>query len=232
MPTVLDIWNRGLDYADMTDSTFPDTDHTLDYVNSAISDLHYMLADASPDAEWHYSTATINVVASTGTYSLPTDFYKLLGIWRIDGTRRFPVHKFMRKETGGYSTSPSQSATLSLEYVPRYTLLTSTNDNIDSIYPPGWDDIAAMAVAARLLHREESFEAEKSILSLRGEKLMQLMRGCTPRDIGSPEHVEDVSGRWRGADYRWQVNPAFEYRIAGSSLLLVEPAPNEAYYYY
>lgn len=232
MPTVQQIWDRGVDAADLTDSAFPDEDRMLDYVNSACSDIHYMLADAAPDAEWFFSTATINVVAGTGSYTLPTDFHKLLGIWRTQSGRRFRVRKFMRLESSGYSTSPSQSATLELEYVPTYTLKTISTQSIDSIYPPGWDDIAVLGVAARLLHKEEAWEAEKSALALRGEKLGQLMRGVAPRDLAAPDRVEDVTNRWSGSDNRWAASPAFEYRIAGTKLLLVEPAPSESFYNY
>lgn len=232
MPTVQQIWDRGVDLADMTGSSFPDTDMMLPYVNSAVSDIHYMLADAVPDCEWHYATATIPVTANDGRYDLPDGtlyssaprFYKLLALWRVENDRRYLVPKYMRSEAHGYKPYPSVSATLLMEYVPAYVNLTAASDSIDDIYPPGWEDIAIMSVAAKLLHREESFDAEKSILALRNEKLGIMMRGVTPRDIGAPERVEDVSDRWRGMDSRWVSSPAFQYRIAGQELLIVEPA--------
>lgn len=241
MPTVDDIWDAGVEYADMTDSSFPNTDFRLPWVNSALSDIHYMLADATPDAEWTTESATITVTSGTGEYALPDGtlyssapkFYKLLGLWRVESDVRFPVRKFQRLELSGYKAFPSRNATLLMEYVPAFVNLTAHDDDIDDIYPPGWEEIASMAVGMRLLAKEESLDAMKALGALRGEKLTQLMRGVTPRDYGRPDRIEDVTNRWNRSRTITQTGlPWFYYRIQGSNLQLVEPAPNAAFYTY
>lgn len=226
--TALTLWNKALDYADMTGSSFPDTTRKFDMLNAAMNRLHYTLAAA--ESEYVVATpSSISVVANTALYALPTTFYKALKMYRVEGNRRFIVRRFSREMVDGALAVPSSSQTWELHYIPHVTLFTADGDTVAATYPPGSEDFIAMDVAARLLAREESFEAagywEKKANQLLAE--FRELYGA-PRDVGEVHVVDDVYGRFADPYKDMIAEPAHTrmyYRIEGSNIRVIEVDP-------
>lgn len=226
--TASTLWSRALDYADMTGSSFPDANRQYDLLNAAVAELHYTLAQS--DSEYVVGTpSTINVTAGTGTYALPTDFYKCLKVYRVEGNRRYVVRRFEREEADGILYVPSTAATLEMHYIPHAVLMTAGSDVINANYPPGFEDFVAMHVACKLLMKEESAESAMVLGQERDKLLQKIISMFAPqRDIGQPGHITDVYGRyrdpWRGVIDGPGVQEQY-YRIEGGVIRVIEADP-------
>ncbi len=221
------LWSRALDYADMTNSAFPDTNRKYDLLNAALSELHYAIVNTNQD----YIVATpqsISVTSGTATYALPSDFYKALKVYRVDGQRRYVVRQYTREEADGLLAVPSSSDTWELHYIPQATLFTADGDSVASTYPPGSEDYIALHVAVRLLTREERYEQAGGLAQERDRLLRQIIEFAAPRDTGEASHVSDSYSRWRDP---WRVligeptRRKLFYRIEGSNIRVIEADP-------
>lgn len=230
MPTGTNLIDRALDYADMTGSAFPVAARNLDIINDGLSELHYALANAE-NADWFNSSVQIAVVKDTGAYALPNGtlysnakkFYKALKVYLREGSRRYKLRSFERGEIDGFEVAPLNAGTIDLFYIPEFVALATAGASIDTAYPSGWEDYVALHLAVRLLLRESSFDKASAYAQERDRKLQHILRGITPRDIGTPGHIQDVTNRWSGSVWRpgWP-NKDYMYRIEGANLVVLE----------
>lgn len=226
--TALNLWDRALDYADMTGSSFPDVNRKFNLINAAVSALHYAIVNSG--SEYVVGTpATVNVVAGTATYALPTDFYKLLKVYRKEGNRRYAVRSYTREMAEGLLHVPSTSAVWEVHYIPHAVLLTADGNVIETQYPPGWEDYCAMHIAVRLLIKEESLEAAAALTQERDALLAQIIKAYGgPRDLAEPSVVADAYGRYSDPWRHIIDAPAgaqHYYRVEGANLRVVEADP-------
>jgi hypothetical protein len=225
--TAITLWNRALDYADMTGSSFPDTNRKYDLINVGLSELYYTLVHSN--AEYFVATpSSISVVSGTALYNLPADFYKALKLYYVQGDRRYIVRPFSREQVQGLLATPSTSATLELHYVPTLTLVTADNDQINAAFPPGWEDYVALHVAIRLLMREESFEQVGALRTERDRLITTITQMASPRDVHESLPLTDVYGRWRDPWRDVIGGPGASelfYRIEGTKLRFIETDP-------
>jgi len=243
-PTILplgsDILSMALDYADMTNSQFPDATLTLKYVNNALSKLHYHLANGDNDwfAEQAYFQVTAggeffplpdgtNYVKTSSDATVPRKFYRLTKLFLHVSDREYEIPKLMRHEQYGFTRAPLVSGNLDMLYVPEFKALTAISGAIDTTYPVGWEDYCAWIIARRLLIKEESFEAATAAASEAAELLKEIDRAVASRDASYPQRIEDTTGRWQWSR-RWLLARNYEnnysYRIEGNNLIIVQPA--------
>ena len=240
LPTGTDIYNQALDYADMTNSQFPDSTLALKHVNNALSHLHYHLANR--DNDWFAEQAYFQVTAGADFFPLPDGtiyqrtsldatipkkFYRLTKLFLHVSDREYEIPKLMRHEEYGFTRTPLVSGWLDMLYVPEFKALTALSDTIDTTYPVGWEDFCAWIVARRLLIKEESFEAATAAASEAAELLKEIDMAVTERDSSYPQRIEDTTGRWQWSR-RWLLARNYEnnysYRIEGNNLIIVQPA--------
>jgi hypothetical protein len=163
--SVQTIVDSAIDLADMRNSQFIDQSgaagtELIRYVNLAKRDLYNQLVQVNE----HYftTTATINVVGGTDTYSLPADFYKLDGVdLQVDALsgRFLTLRPFMFNERNKFRSGlafsnapygqvfkyllvgnsirflpiPSQASTVQVWYTPTPTVVTSFADTIETV---------------------------------------------------------------------------------------------------
>jgi len=208
----------------MENSTFVSDAELNEYINAAGSELYDILVTEYED--YFQSTTTLTVSAGSETVALPTDFYKLLGLWVKVGTRRYEILKFMVGEIVDYDQDitipavsgervryriqgsdlyavPAPSSDLSIEfwYVPQYTVLSADGDVISYAFVPGWEEYIITDACIRMLQKEESdtsvFERQKMQLAQR------ITLAGNKRDSANAQRVRDVYGtrrrpaRWR-----------------------------------
>ena len=227
--SVQTIVDSAIDLADMRNSQFIDQSgaagtELIRYVNLAYRDLYNQIVQVNE----HYFTtnATINVVGSTDTYSLPADFYKLDGVdLQVDALsgRFLTLRPFMFNERNKFRSGlafsnapygqvfkyllvansirflpiPSQAATVQLWYTPSPTTITSFASTIETVV--GGDEYMSLYIAELMLTKEESDVT--ALESKRQEVLQQLKNTLRQRDIGAPKYITDEATINAGALY-------------------------------
>lgn len=214
--TLADLRARGLDYADMTGSSFPVTDRVTDYANDGLSKLHNLLVSQ----EYFREVESYTLVAGTESYVLPSSFYKAQRVWRVSSGRRYMVDRFNLSQIDGYKTTgPASGDSVELWYAPQLRRLTEETDKVSVALPNGWEDYVALHIAVRLLLREES--DAKPLASERQMALQDVLAHCEPRDEGMQDEIEDVYGRWNRGVWDDQ-GRTLRYRVMGNKIHFVE----------
>lgn len=149
------------------------TDLTPDVLNDVVNDALYEGRDIITGKWLEYYTVSVPqaVTAGTDTYALPTDFYKLRGVWILTDTLRYrrlmPIDLDALHEYTGTTTAdkayrylliarnlqlapvPASNETLKIWYVPIQAELTNDSDSVTFDVPAelklilaiGWRDI-------------------------------------------------------------------------------------------
>lgn len=217
--TLANLQARALDYADMTGSSFPVTARVTNYINAAASDLYDLLIDAG----WFSKTQTITLIAGTESYSLSADFFRVQEVSYISGDRKYPLHRYERKELHGVQRGPQTSGTVELDYAPHFIRMDlSSITTIDLAFangaqlPNGWEDYIAMQAASKLLGREES---ERWMAGDIAEMRQRYAALADPQDRSS--RVADVYGRY--ASYPFPPTAyRIVYRVIGKNIHFLE----------
>lgn len=198
----------------MENSSFISDAEWTDYINEAGSELHDLLVSKFGD-DYFLSSTSVSVVAGTDSYSLPTDFMKIRGVDAVVGSQNVTLRHFEFEErnkfqlyTGqlSYSLSdlmyrvqgttiklvpvPADAGTLTVWYVPQYTLLSADGDLVDSQLAQGWDSYIVVDAAMKALAKEESDTAQ-----LQAEKAAVIARiesAAANRDISEPFRCLDM----------------------------------------
>lgn len=145
-----------------------------DFVNSAVAECYDILVQRW--ADYYLSTATVSVVASTQSYSLPTDFYKLRKVEIVDATAPSgyralrPIDLAKTHATGSQVVGhryryrlqaasiylyplPLTSESLRIWYVPYCPVLVSDSDTFDGIN--GYEELVVQLALRQCKRREE-----------------------------------------------------------------------------
>jgi hypothetical protein len=214
---------RARERADMPVAGFiPDTATGIDaFVNEGVQRLHEMLVEAY-DSNYFKKSQTFTTFGAE-TVTLPTDFYKLLGVDLTYGSITQTVQPFARGMRNVYKNLGSSTpwgpavhyslqgpSTLRLLpappagtpgtfwYVPVATPLVLTTDTVD--FPNGWERYVVLYTAIQMKLKQEDdvrdlrYELEKMEAELR------LI--ADRRDLASPAHAVDMDAV-DTADLRW-----------------------------
>lgn len=216
--TLKELRDRALDYADMTDSDFADTDRLNNYVNDGLAKLHDILVDSFED--YFRKVESITIVAGTETYDLPDDFYKVKKCYYLDSSRRFRVTRFNLDEIDGYRSSPLTGGSVELWYVPQFKKLENDDSEIEVALVTGWEDFVALHAAVRLGIKEETDVTE--LKNERADAYANIIKMCEPRDPGTPDCIADVSGRWDSGVNLLRIEDRYKYRILANKIHFIE----------
>lgn len=213
--TLSDLRTRARRLADMELSAFVSDSEVTDYVNQALAELHDLVIDLNP--EMFETTSDFATVAGTSTYSLPSAFYKLLGVDHIQGNgTRYTLQRYMRRErnrrqgdfepdivslatlqyklTGGnqieFIPDPDGVGTIRLYYIPQLTLLSGDADVVEAQLPIGWEQYVEVDAAIQMLLKEES---DTTALERRKAIIQaRIINVAKPRDASDPAYIVDV----------------------------------------
>lgn len=225
MATGQEIWDRGVEYADMTGSSFPTSVVAvrLAFVNDALSELYYMLAAANPD--WFHAEQSITGIAGTDGYTpSPDNIYRVKQVYIRNGSKRYIVPRFQHGVMDGWEFAPIEGATLNVLYTPEYTALTAISGAISTDFPPGWENYAALQIAMAQMTREESDVS--AISQMLETKRAQIMTHAeVGRDVAEADTIVDKSHRFDPMPWSRVVDvvPDYYYRMQGRKLYLVQP---------
>ena len=201
--TLLDLRTQAKQRADMTNSAFLTDPEWNTNINSAAAELYDILVSVAED----YYTTSATITTSGDTATLPSDFYKLVGIDYTLGSQLTPMDPFVFRDRLLYQnmnqsilryrlvgsslkflpTPPTQSMTL--WYVPAFQKLVDDADTFNGVN--GWEDFIVCDAAMKALMKEES---DVSAIMADKAGIEKRIRNMAPnRDQGRAEAVTDVS---------------------------------------
>lgn len=178
------------------------------YINESIAELYDLIVSVCQD--YYLSSASISVVAGTQAYSLPSDFYKLLGLDYVrSNSERVTLRRYMWAERNDRAAmslsapegtryrvmgsslylepSPSWAGTLTLWYIPAPARLTIGTDTFDGI--SGWQEYVVLDACIKCAAKEESdtqvYMQQKSVLTQR------VITMASDRDAGEADRVRN-----------------------------------------
>lgn len=207
--------SRVRERADMVGTNFvQDSATSLDaWINEGVQILHEkMVAAYGSDYVEKTSAFTCD---GTGNVTLPSDFFKLLGVdLQLYGVTR-TIRPYMRAERNAYKNSsiwgphvlpafklsglttlkllpaPPSGITGSIIYSPVATVLTNSGDTVETI--DGWERYIVLYAAIQCLIKEES---DAGPLMQQLQMMDAQLQGIIDnRSAGHPEHAVDVDLR-------------------------------------
>lgn len=199
--------------ADRLNSNFVTLPEWNTYINQSYFELYDLLVTLFED----YYLAAPYTFTTDGTnfqYSLPADFYKLMGVdcaQGATGNARITLHKYDFIERNRYvypsvtSTffgvfnlryrilgskvnfipNPSAGQVITLWYIPKLTQLLQDTDVVDGI--SGWTEYIVVDAAIKALEKEES---DVTALMVRKQALIKrIEETAMNRDAGQPDTI-------------------------------------------
>jgi len=189
-------------------------------INEAIHELYDLLIECRGQ-EYYVRQHNITTAASTASYSLPADFYQLIGIILDDGSNVVDVYPwspgdiarlYQLQRSGGssiYSTRyrlqkdnlelrpcPTAAWTLTMRYVPVCPTLIDAADTFDGIN--GWEKWAYLRAALDVLTKGENDTA--AIQQQLAAMSARIKAHAGNRDSGQPDVIVDTRHDWQAAD--------------------------------
>ena len=200
----------------MVGSTFVSDSEVVDYINVAMAEIHDLLVDKYED---YFVSSTTYALPADNPGTLPSDFYKALGVDFLSGGLTYRMMRFTFQERNMYNApaivasriadtryaiqgnqikfipSPSTSGTVTLFYVPESQQFSagSTSDTIVSKAPPiakGYEEYLVVDAAIKCLMKEESNTQPHMIYK---EQLRKRLEAASAnRDAGESSKITDV----------------------------------------
>lgn len=219
--TLADMKRRVRERADMENSEFVDDAELEGYINKSADALYDLLVTRFQD--YYLEVAPLSIAAGAGSLSLPTDFYKLLGVdvnvsgqwyslkpyeWaerntyrNMTGIQPWEVRYHLRGDVNGNQTLrllPTPPAPLSGEitYIPTRPQLSEDGEN-SANYLQGWEEWVIVDAAIKCLNKEESDAS--GLLEEKAGLTARIQDAAENRNPGEVQRVADVTS----ADTDW-----------------------------
>ena len=217
--TLLQLRTQVRQRANMENSQFVTDAELNSYINLAIAELYDLMVSKYGE-DYFFTSYDLPLQIATEAYTLPTDFYKLLGVdLMIDATRKIRLRRFefaernrvdyaltlreidlryrLRGNTIIFSpiTNVSQR-TIRISYIPRYVYLGGDTDTFDGYN--GWEEYVIVRAAIKCLMKEESDVSALAQELMLLEKRIEAM--ADNRDAQSPTRVYDNNTIWEFYD--------------------------------
>lgn len=210
---------RAREHADAVNTQFvTDTATSVDaFINAGLDEL-YDLVTEKFGSDYFVSSSSFTTTG-TSTVSLPSDFYKLLGLDVVSGSDTIDLRRFEFKERNAFKAAsivsatnlpryrlqggllwfypvPASGLTGTIWYIPTRTLLVSGSDSCN--FPNGWEEYAVLVAAEKILLKEESDIS--AIEALKQTQFRRISAAAENRDAGEPQRVTDVTMPFIGFD--------------------------------
>lgn len=202
--------------ADMVENGFITDAEWTEYINGSYAELYDLLVQKYGDNYFVQDPATITTDGTSDQYSLPDDFYKLLGVdlqvgasseswvtvkpFAFADRNRYSVPNFQSfygatnlryRVNGGqiwFTPRASSGQSIRIWYVPRFTALVEEQDIVDGVN--GWEEYIVIDACIKALAKEES---DVSIyMAQKGAIIQRIEAAAENRDAGSPACVVDT----------------------------------------
>jgi hypothetical protein len=202
--------------SDMVNDQFISDSELTSYINQSYFELYDILVQKYGDNYYVANPYSISTDGSNQLYSLPTDFYKLLGVdlalsntadsyvtirpFNFTDRNRYAVPNFqsfygvtnMRYRLNGdklwLTPTPASGQTIKVWYVPRLTTLSADGDTVDGI--SGWTEYIIVDACIKALAKQES---DVTVFALQKAELIKRIESAAEnRDAGNPATVGDT----------------------------------------
>ncbi len=202
---------RVRELADMVGSDFvTDTATSLDaFINASADELYDLLTLKFQD--YNLSSTALTTANGTGTYALPSDFYKLMGVDITINGREMALNEFTFSERHRHQAGDVGSPALSYRiegtnlrirptptavysgtiwYTPTRALLVNAGDTLAGV--SGWEEYVVVDAAIRCLAKEESDTTalERKLMALK----QRIEEAAAVRSPAEPSRMVDVYG--------------------------------------
>lgn len=223
--TLLNLRTAVRQRSDMVNDQFISDSELTSYINQSYFELYDILVQKYGDNYYVANPYTISTDGSNQFFSLPTDFYKLLGVdlalsntndsfvtirpFNFSDRNRYAVPNFqsfygvtnMRYRLNGdklwLTPTPAGNQTIRLWYVPKLTTLSADGDTVDGI--SGWTEYIIVDACIKALAKQES---DVTVFALqKAELIKRIENAAENRDAGNPATVADTqfSDLWSSA---------------------------------
>jgi hypothetical protein len=213
--TRAEIRARALFHAELDTATnFAPTSNVSDLINAHVAMVWSEIVDAGPP-DWASSTEAY-AASSAATQALPASFLQETLVLVTDGSQKrplVPAEDFDR----GRLQAPTQSYTLTLEYVPTaptWTGADGAGQTFDGI--AGFEELICLRVAIDLLDRGKR-DSSALVRKAVAEEARIAKRGRRKR--GGPRYLRDVETAQRLGT---SSVPLVAYRVCGANIELYE----------
>lgn len=207
---VSDILTAARQRADMENSAFVTDTEVIRMIDRSFKKLYRWIVGKFEN--YYLSSTPLTLVSGQAIYSLPADFYKLVGVDLARSGRTYTVLPFNFNERNKgqgalnafslfsdfryilegsnikFTQAPQTTDTVTLWYVPVPVVLTSGTQTVDVIL--GFDELVTVDVAIALLEKEESDAS--ALMAERAQLLQDLEGSLATRDAGLPTGITDV----------------------------------------
>ena len=221
--TLTELKNAVRQRSDMENSQFVKDAELISYINQSYFELYDLLIQKYGDNYFVASPYSFTTDGTSEDYTLPSDFYKLLGVdlalsnstdswvtikpFNFAERNRYAVPNFqsfygitnLRYRLMGnkikFTPIPQANQQMRLWYIPRMTTLSLGTDTVDGI--SGWTEYIIIDSAIKCLQKEES---DTTVLLAQKMAIIQRIENAAEnRDAGFPKTVADVSF----SNYEW-----------------------------
>lgn len=213
--TLSEIRTIARQYADMVNSQFVTDAEFNSYINLSYFELYDILIQKYGDDYYVASPYSFSTDGVTQQYTLPSNFYKFLGLdLQLGNTPNswVTIRSFMFGDRNRYAVPnfqsfygvtnlryrifantifltpiPAAGQNLRIWYVPRLTELVNDSDTVDGV--SGWQEYLCLDAAIQALRKEES---DVSVLLAQKQALINRIESAAEgRDAGNPQVVTD-----------------------------------------
>ncbi len=201
--------------ADMVNSQFISDSELNSYVNQSYFELYDLLVQKYGDDYYVASPYVFTTDGVNNFFSLPSDFYKLLGVdlalsntndsfvtirpFNFGDRNRYAVPNFqsfygvtnlryrLKANQLWLTPIPGANQKIQIWYVPRLSTLTSDTDTCDGI--SGWTEYVIIDAAIKCLQKEESDVSV--LLAQKAAMIQRIQNAAENRDAANPSTVVD-----------------------------------------
>lgn len=206
--------------ADQQNSQFIQDAELTNYINGSVSSLYDLLVETAED--YYMASQVIPIIQGTNEYSLPTNFYKVLGVDYLVNNKPVPMSRFNFRDRHLYNYLDARPeivryaiwgsllvfkpvapriASVTLWYVPTVTKLVNDTDVLDGVN--GWEEYAILDAAIKCMVKEESDPT--ALLAQQASVKERIKTMAKDRDQGEPRTTTDIVGsrfdQYRFFDY-------------------------------
>jgi len=209
--TLLQLRTAAKQRADMENSSFISDTEANGLLNRSIAEL-YDLIISKYGEDYYVSSSTTAFTSGTDTYSLPSDFYKVVGVdYVISSTNKIPMKRFEFFERNNkdyqaltydqtyryrllgsnilFTPIPNTTASFALWYVPLAQTLSADGDTLQGFN--GWEEYVIIDAAIKMRIKEET---DTTQLQQQKIDMIERLKSMTDnRDAAFPTKVIDTT---------------------------------------
>ena len=221
--TLTELKTRSRERADMENSTFISDSELRSYINKGYASYYDMIVKAYGE-DYFSKNQTITTLSDTESYSLNSDFYKILLVEvKISTNRYSPIKPFEFTDLNRVINKvPSQGREVKITYAPTYEKFILDTDSRDFVN--GWEEYVVVQAALSMKDKEES--DVRVLLADKQELQARIISSAPDRDTAFPQTISDVATY--GSEeinnlpgYRQtNVYQSMRYRVRGDKLFL------------